>query len=883
MPAFQPGNYNLLDCSNGQNAAFSTNTPLRMASSAPVKLVGEDCVQRNALPPSNQNTFSYYENLMVSSTFPVAVTNKYGEYDDDYTDCLAIGSAEVAGSMFPDRPGGGPCNLTARLANRSNGAPLATIVEQCSRSTLNSRVSLLSLGCATPLQSPEHASSRGGSHKDLNYTKDVKLSRLPEVIPPVQAPRTIAGSKIAGEGGSVLPVITNVPRRRVSGILPGNTTESQSGHAKYTTGGQRLSAFFHHVVHHVQRIRAKPWSSTLIETTAVNIKGGRAEPNEDGPRSHKRKSDTAQTTRNGLSAPSSRNGSTPDPKLTPFEEPRIRNRQTPSTTSLQPSARADPPLLTALSHESESTTDTSFVPRLLPPSVVTRSRERFASVHPVQPKPRDGARNGGTAETPTLPTETRSDTPVLYQLERVSAYLGNASSLAQCSHAKESSRNASFCSTMSTSYSGTVLGVDLDLGPEPAGVQNLRRSRSPTPVAAPAWFTPQMAELERQASGSESPERILHDRPNTTSHSMRSFALTSLLPIAAASGVVTPNYNTPKISFYSPSGNLIQPESSSPPETSSSEFSGSPTGLTSYYRNTRSPPTRKTLQAATYLPPVRPALVPMTTPPTFSAALPAHLRHHHNYRHPEKSQIQSTESFILPTPAVRGCDGMVKSPSFTPRSGIRNQHENTGSGQYRKHNRSTRSIIDDLRFEASFYKAGLITKATTSCGPIRKGKVLQKRNVIDKRTEGGTASYKKNNRGSAARTVVVEEKARLPSTSLGHDHSTLGPLAGHAMRVCFCQPYDGAGRSNHAVAADRSCIAMSKSASIAERHAKQGQEVVQEADSALPNARVIGKKTDPTYQTNKGVTSGRAGTRARTRSDSVVSVGVGHRVAAVGA
>lgn len=822
MPALQSGNYNLLDRSNGQGPASSTSTPPNAPSPAPLKLVGDDFVPREALQSAGPDGFAARQGLVDSSTLPGKDADGYSEYDDRHTDCTVTGSTELARSRFLDRPGAAPCNLTTRLANRSNGPPLETIVEHHSRSTLNSRLSLLSLARLAALQESEIAQT--------------------------------------------------------------NTADSQIRDAEHTSGDQRVSSFLRNVLHTVQDTsRARPWSSPLIQTATVTSRKKRAEPTQRSQRSHQYDSDASQTICAGLSTPRMSNGSTSALSPTPPEHCQTRSRQTSSSADVKLSARADLPFLTGLTHGSDFINDPSPVPHLLSPSVATRSRERFTSVHPVQPKPREGAHNSGTAEVPALLSERRSDTPVQNTLQSVSVYPGNAPLLAQCDCAIEASRNASFCSTLSTSYSGTVLGVDLDLAPELIGVQNLRRSCSPTPVAPPVWFTPQMAELERQASMSESPEQTLNDRPNTTSHSIKSFALPSLLPIAAASGIITPNYSTPKISFYSPSGNLIQPESNSSPGTSSLEISGSPTLKASYYYSIRSTPIHQAPPATTCSPPVRPALVPMTTPPIFSAPMPAHLRHHHNYRHPEMSQIEFTGSFVLPTPAVRGCGGMVKSPSFTPRSGTWQQHNKSKSGSFHGHHRSIGSIVRNLRFEARFYKARLITRACTSCGPSGKGKVLRKRHMVNRGAEGGSSSHQKNNASSAATTVVVEEKARISSTSHKHDDSTLGPLAAHTLRICFCQPYDGAGRLTNNVAADAPCISNSRSASDGVDQAKRDRERVNEPDSELPNARVVSKKTDSTDKGDKKAAIGRIGTRARPRSDSVVSVGVGLRVATVGA
>ncbi|KAI8935450.1 hypothetical protein NX059_008023 [Plenodomus lindquistii] len=844
MPAMQSGVHklHLLDRSNGQNAVGGTSTPPCAPTPAPLKPTGEGLVQRDALQAENQGAFAHRANFVGSSTVA-----------QDSAECVATGSVGV------------PCQRNTRLANRSNGPPLATIIEQSSRSTLNSRVSLLSV--------IEPASPCRVSQKRPRAPNDVELSRIPEQIPSGQDPSTPTE---ANKGRDVLLTGKNAFHIQARAVPPGNSSESKIANAQHTTSGQRLSSFFRHVLHTVQTT-SRP--SPLSQKATVQVDDIRPGPTQGSPRSHQRPAHATQPIRDTSSTPRQRNGSIASPTATPLEHSQTRCRKTSSSTGFEMSARADPPLLTALPHESESITVISSVCHLLPPSVATRPHERSASVHSAQQKPREETHNSGPAGVSMLQDQRRSDTPVCYTFEGVSICPGNASSLVPCDRPIEPSRNASFCSTMSTSYSGTVLGVDLDLGHDPFAVQGQHCSRSPTPVATPVWFTPQMGELERQASVSESPEQVSHRRPDTTAHSMKSFALTSLLPIAAASGIVTPNYNTPKISFYSPSGNLIQPDSSSSPGTNSSDFDDTPKNPNkSYYHDSRSTPLCTALPRATCASPTsRPALVPMTTPPIFSNPMPEHLRHHHNYRHPELSQIESTESFVVPAPAVRGCGGMVKSPSFTPRSGTRHQHDKSKSrsGSRHMHNRSTKSIVHNLRFEVNFYKAGLIGKAATCCGPNRNGEILRKRHVANTRTHVGSPSYSQKNSRSATSTMFVEEKGRLPSTSPKPDHSTLGPLAGQALRVCFCQPYDGVGRTTHAAAADMPCMSKSRSApdGVGVVQAKRTRASSKALDGELPNSRIVDKSRGLFDRGEKKAAVGKPAIRARGRSDGVAAVG----------
>ncbi|KAF3044441.1 hypothetical protein E8E12_010693 [Didymella heteroderae] len=357
-----------------------------------------------------------------------------------------------------------------------------------------------------------------------------------------------------------------------------------------------------------------------------------------------------------------------------------------------------------------------------------------------------------------------------YMFDGVPVDRGYLPSTGEASSTRElfTSQNASFCSTMTSSYSGAVLGVDLDLQHDFSRL--IRRSQSPP---TPVWFTPQLAELERQASFSESPESVKAILPShAPARSIKSSALTSLLPIAAASGIVQPNYKTPKISFYSPSGNLIQPERSSPQDTRPSERGGSPTGPSSYYNRQNVNPGSSPLGS-----PIRPPLVPKTTPPAHKTPLPSHLRHHHNYRRPEISEISPHKSSVTLKGSVKGCDGMVRENSLTPRSGVFYPHDKD------KVHRPVRLAVHDLKTEVKFYKARFITLAAAhSFTPsMPKGKTLQKRHIRSYST------YDKNPR------VDTGEDRRA-----GYRQDALGPMAAYALRVCFCQPYDDAGVPTHA-------------------------------------------------------------------------------------
>lgn len=310
-----------------------------------------------------------------------------------------------------------------------------------------------------------------------------------------------------------------------------------------------------------------------------------------------------------------------------------------------------------------------------------------------------------------------------------------------------------------------------------------------------------MAELERQASISESPVSKHRSPTEPTRRSITSSALTSLLPVAAALGIVRANYDTPKISFYSPSGNLIQPEGSSSPENINST-TGSPVVTTSYYNELKGTSARKALSATACLPPSRPTLVPLTTLPTNIAPLPTHLRHHHNYRHPEQSQLGSYESIIESTPSVQGCGGVVRTHSYTLRSGTRNSLHRTNKS--RPQHRSTRSLVHDLRSDVSFYKSRYIALAARSCSPSKKTKrTVSTRNTLHKRQVASKGPASARPHHYSTRAAPAKQKDRAPNCETKTEKSALGPLAGHALRICFCQPYDGAGEPTNATTCTR--------------------------------------------------------------------------------
>ncbi|KAH6633112.1 hypothetical protein C7974DRAFT_375244 [Boeremia exigua] len=757
--------------------------------------------------PPNPSTF--YKTYLDTNVQLLADRDYFEPNDDGYT-CYS-GAAAGHNTSLDDAPvegHAGAYRLAVRLANRSNGAPLATIIEQGSYSTLNSRGSLLSAGRFPSLRAPDNSSPnrRRSRSLDEKALHDIQEDMARETdSSAVAVPQTRLNSEhdaVDPASGTATPLTSYRFEAQ-----PSSSSHSDDEMCDHDDRGVR--GFIRGVLQNVRGVsRTRSRSSSMTHALIMKHRGSPLSASESSPQFNQHSHDTeafrqSQHSRN--TSTRSSEGATIPPAL----GDQTRNRATP-VSGTERSARMYPSHAQSRSDATELSTVCGSMLPVLPNRDATRSHERPFSTPVVHAGTRDVAQDESTAQASTYHHDM-FDISARYTFEGVPMFRGQLSSDKETGIARDvfSSQNASFCSTMSTSYSGTVLGVDVDLQHDFS--HSIRRSQSPP---TPVWFTPQMAELERQASSPPSPEPRKKISPNHVQcHSITSSALTSLLPLAAATGIVQPNYKTPTISFYSPSGNLIQPESSSPLGPESSDYSGSPTITTSYYNRQ---------DAATALPiggvPTRPLLMPMTTLPTPKAPLPLHLQHHHNYRRPEMSQISSRGSSVTSKRPVKGCDGFVRENSLTPRSGIFFPH-----GGDEAH-RTARLTLHDLKAEARFYKARFLGMAASqSFAPsIPKGKTLQKRRIHN-----------------------YDTYAMKPQTEPRTDRSrqdTLGSLTAHALRICFCQPYDGAGLSTHATAA---------------RPRKAGQpfpangkmEVDQEAHDAersLPIARVVGsgKRTD---------------------------------------
>ncbi|XP_014552570.1 hypothetical protein COCVIDRAFT_109956 [Bipolaris victoriae FI3] len=705
-----------------------------------------------------------------------------------------------------------PINLAFRLANRSNGVPLATIVEQGSCSTLNSHGSLLSVCPYASLRVVENTSPnyyvlpRASSRLDGRTLQlNIENGQLESVLDPTTREFSTPSYK---DIGSLSPQDkTTTPSLHTILDRP-QALQHQTGETDCDRNSKNVKDLVRGVIHNVRAVSRTRSRSSSTHTPIAEHHHNRQKTSDDTPNSELCGPDRFESENTVLAAPAGVPSAPLDVTQLPAHQHQNRDGRT-LNTAFKPSARLD----------------------LLLHKDMLSSHTQIGATHPLS-KPSTG-KEGCHDNVSKISTQRGNSNLEGNAFYGVSVSSDATNSWIEVDRAGDASQNASFCSTASTSYSGSVVGVDVDLQHE--FPQKMYHSPSSTPVA-PVWFTPQVTEPERHASLSGSPEAKQSPETERPRRSITSSALATLLPIAAASGIVQRNYETPKISFFSPSGRLIQPEgSSSPGTTSASDFSSSPVANASASINPT--PVSYSIFPATCLPPPRPSLRPMTTPPTSSVPVPANLRHHHNYRRPEKSQInpeiEYTHSFNDTGLAVKRCDGIVRTGTLPINTQTRQPYGNTKAQHRYRRDRSVRLFKDNFRLKARSRRARLMTVMSTTTA---KGRNLGKQDeaIIH------TSMPHKRKRVS----VATPDRKRLPSRHVRLEGKTglLGPVAGHVLRICFCQPYEGAGKPTHDVAAKTFCIKSHAS----ETHRKSKKEThpitateTHVVDAVLPNARVV--------------------------------------------
>lgn len=670
------------------------------------------------------------------------------------------------------------------LGCRPNGQPLATILEKASHSTLHSKPSLVSITCRHTLPSTRNNSSvsvlhtQRYTHKHLEAVDEHPLQRIQE-----------HANQEHGDEGEIADTATSAvaPPMPCSGpntmapvtagtlpVQPSNGSQLQRDGTE--NEGKGLKGLLRDVIQHV---RGAPRQGDSRSSLPLPQSGDgtdeqpntRRDPVTEDDDGRGSKSEVYEKERLACLVSTD----TGCPQLPPNEisedwagDCERSFCDTDSTGSGLPPIRHVPPAHIEFS-------DSQPLRHASAPQLSSSSEQRNEESIPkpaLQHEEDDRIYSG----TPPYSQRSRDGHAGTYTFDGTPIYRSNAPSLYEFDRARE----VSFSGTASTSYSSTILGIDLDLHQE----TNLaiRRSITPVWVCAPVPNRPQWEQEREEPPPGQLPHR-----------SITSSALPILLPIAAASGIVQPKHAVPYVSFYSPSGNLIQAEPSS--------SSSSPT--TSYYRKALS------LSEQT----ARPAAVPLTTPPHSSIAVPTHLKQ--SQQHNQRPHHHHTRSHIVPQHAIRGCDGVIlRTNSFTPRSGVPPRRSPSLPGHpkskaslqpsalkysykpnylsrlHQNHNADPRS-----RFRAVASCTSLTTARMHKGKTKKPAETTHHANSDSSSASSSSASKKSTLRrgGATANSITPGTKTATGTSTSSTIGSGLAPLAAHTMRVCFCQPRDADG------------------------------------------------------------------------------------------
>jgi hypothetical protein len=638
---------------------------------------------------------------------------------------------------------------------RPNGQPLATIIEKGSHSTLHSHPSLVSITCRYSLPLPGNSAAvpvldtQRHTHKNSKTADGNLLQSIQEHTNQDQNDDEEMDDPARLGVGPIMPCPEpNITVPVTAGAHIGHSSDaSQLQRVHNNNEGKGLKGLLRDVIRHVRGASRQGESPSSLSLSLL----------ADGPYEQ---ADTARV---------------PMPEAEGDNGNKSQTHEKEMVKCLRPADTGCPQLPpNELSEDWAGDCERSFcntessgseLPtiRHVPPDHFESSDDpplRDASVHQLpscsaqsdeQPAPKSELLNREDnrvySSTPAFSERSRDDYSGRYTFDGTPIYRSNAPSLYELDRARE----FSFSGTASTSYSSTILGIDLDLHQDiPLAI---RRSVTPVWVCAPVPNHPQENSEAGMPSSGQFPPR-----------SVTSSALPILLPLAAASGIVQPNHAVPYVSFYSPSGNLIQAEPSS--------SSSSPT--TSYYRKALS------LSEQT----ARPAAVPLTTPPHSSIAVPTYLKqkqqHNHNLHHHTRSHIIPQHAIAR---SIRGCDGIIlRTNSFTPRSGVPVRqspslpsHPKSQPFGLKPRPNHLPPLSGNSSPRSRFRAVAFCTSQTTA--RVQKGK--KKPEMGNQAVAYSSSSSKKSRlrRGGANTT---------PGTGLA-------PLAAHTMRVCFCQPRDGDG------------------------------------------------------------------------------------------
>jgi hypothetical protein len=471
--------------SNGQSLPCSTRTSSHQSGDGSWSLADAIGIAAQPTQPVLQDAFSYYKAFLNTDGPTSGNTNELAQDDDGYTCHTGIIEARDMDSCGGQqvRARGFPYHLVVRFSNRSTGAPLATIMEQGSYSTLNSRGSLLSLGRFPSLRAAEGHSPGRTSHRISRSLDENTLQRIQEdaLQKPIESSTLEMHAATSQKYARSHPITAIDTPIKLMPELP-RSPRSQISDADHDVKIKRPNGFLRGVLQNVRavsRTRSRSSSSTRFEAREDRPQMCDSSTPCTLPDHHYHA--TLENYPEDCRSPNPARNSSSTAMSISSSDAQARNRKI-SLTNLQPPASTSslPPLQVSSPSLHEQISSFGSVPGLLSPLVARSSREQPTSVHLVTPEPRDVAQRDAITKASTLSNRHNDSTSVQLAFDGVSIPSHSASTLSQHDRVMQTSLNASFCSTMSTSYSGTVLGVDLDLHYDTS--QQARRSSSPMPV-----------------------------------------------------------------------------------------------------------------------------------------------------------------------------------------------------------------------------------------------------------------------------------------------------------------------------------------------------------------------------------------------------------------
>lgn len=480
-----PSNFPCLNRSRDPSLPYDSGQPLHRVGCAAWNLADASRMAPHSMQPVLQDPFAYYKAFQDTDAPPSNSANEVMPGNDGYA-CHTggAGAQNIQGTGAQQtRARALPYHLTARFTDRTSVAPLATIIEQGSYSTLNSRGSLLSVGRLPTLGVAESPSPNRSSHKSFHWVGENSPHRghgghlLEEDKP--SALRVHATLQDCRHPPAVVGISTPI---ELSLDLP-QSPRSKIGDADQYANDSKTQGFLRGVLHNVRTAsRTRSRSPSLTHTPIPEVR--EPLPETSGGQTNHQVQEThdacmaQETGPEHCKVSSTENSSS---SSTPSSACQARSRKT-SLASVQPhdSRTSDLRLNEFLPRPLERPSAVQTVPHLLPPAATVRSLDPTFSVRLVPPEPRDVAAIGATAQAAAFSNRHSDSTSAPASCYGDPARNCSASSLSKRERGQNASRNASFCSTLSTSYSGTVLGVDLDLQYE--GLNSTQCSSSPMPV-----------------------------------------------------------------------------------------------------------------------------------------------------------------------------------------------------------------------------------------------------------------------------------------------------------------------------------------------------------------------------------------------------------------